>query len=211
MVFPLKDENPTEIKPILTVSLIIANVAIFAACLLSGVFGDIVKSYGMKPKVLLSGQELHTLFTSMFLHGGFLHLIGNMWYLWIFGDNIEDACGRARFILLYLICGLIAALAHTLYSPGSMIPTIGASGAISGVLGAYVVLYPRARVYTLIPFYIFYAVKIPAIAFIGFWFVLQVLSASLLVVAGVTATVAYLAHIGGFLAGIALIYPLKKK
>lgn len=211
MAFPLKDENPTEIKPILTIFLIVVNVVIFAICLLSGTFGNIVDSFGMKPAHVLSGRELHTFFTSMFLHGGFLHLIGNMWYLWIFGDNIEDACGRGRFILLYLISGLIGALAHALYSPGSMIPTIGASGAISGVLGAYVVLYPRAKVYTLIPFFILYVVKIPAIAFIGFWFVLQVLSASVPVVAGVPATVAYLAHIGGFLAGVALIYPLRKK
>lgn len=212
MAFPLRDENPTKIKPVLTVFLIAVNVAIFSASLLSGSFAQIVYSYGMRPAEVLSGRQLHTLFTSMFLHGGFVHLIGNIWYLWIFGDNIEDNCGRSRFLLLYFASGLTASLAHAFYNPNSSIPTIGASGAISGVLGAYLVLYPKARVYTLLmAFYIFYLVRIPAIVFLGFWFILQILSASISWVAGTPTAVAYWAHIGGFIAGAALILPLRRR
>lgn len=212
MAFPLRDENPVKGKPILTVFLIVLNSAIFLGCLLSGSFAEIVESYGMVPRDIVRGQRLYTLITSMFLHGGYLHIIGNMWYLWIFGDNIEDACGRLRFLLLYLGSGLIASLAHILSDPGSTIPTIGASGAISGVLGAYLVLYPRANVLTLVTvLFIWHLVKIPAIAFLGFWFLLQVLSASVLLVARVPSTVAYWAHIGGFLAGAILVLPLRRR
>jgi membrane associated rhomboid family serine protease len=212
MAFPLKDENPVRGKPILTVFLIVLNSAIFVASVLSGSFERIVESYGMVPRDIVRGQRLYTLFTSMFLHGGYLHIIGNMWYLWIFGDNIEDACGRLRFLLLYLASGLIASLTHVISDPGSDIPTIGASGAISGVLGAYLVLYPRANVLTLVTvFFIWHMVKIPAIAFLGFWFLLQVLSASVLLVARIPSTVAYWAHVGGFLAGAALVLPLRRR
>ncbi|MDI6819735.1 MAG: rhomboid family intramembrane serine protease [Candidatus Hodarchaeaceae archaeon] len=211
MAFPLKDENPTEIKPVLTVFLISVNVAIFAASLLSGSFAQIIEEYGMVPRDVFKVERLYTLFTSMFLHGGFLHIIGNMWYLWIFGDNIEDACGRLRFLLLYFTSGLAASLAHAFHDPSSGIPTIGASGAISGVLGAYLVLYPKTKVYTLLmAFYVFHLVRIPAIVFLGFWFVLQILSASISWIAGTPTSVAYWAHIGGFIAGAALIYPLRK-
>ncbi len=163
----------------------------------------------MKPKEVFAGQNLHTLFTSMFLHGGVLHILFNMWYLWIFGDNIEDVLGRGKFILFYLGAGLAASFVHAFSDPGSMIPTIGASGAIAGVLGAYALLYPWARVHTaVIFFYIIHLVMIPAVVIIGFWFVLQVISASVLWAAGATAGVAYWAHIGGFLAGMLLILPV---
>ncbi len=208
-MFPLKDENPTKRRPILTYALIIINIAIFAGALLTGTFDQVNQEFGMKPKEVLAGQNLHTLFTSMFLHGGVLHILFNMWYLWIFGDNIEDVLGRKRFILFYLGVGLVASFAHAFSDPGSMIPTIGASGAIAGVLGAYMLLYPWARVHTAVIFFFFiHLVMIPAAVMIGFWFVLQVISASVLWAAGATAGVAYWAHIGGFLAGMLLILPV---
>jgi len=207
-MFPLKDENPTRKKPILTIFLIVLNIVIFIASYFSGSFEGIVDSYGMKPALVLKGKELYTIFTSMFLHGGFLHIFGNMLYLWIFGDNIEDALGRPKFLLFYLLSGIVADLAHAFSDQTSMVPTIGASGAISGVLGAYIVLYPRSRVYTyLFPFGI---VMIPAIFFLGFWFLLQVLSASYLLIGEAISGVAYWAHIGGFVAGAVMIYPLRK-
>lgn len=208
-MFPLKDENPTRRRPVLTYTLIVVNVAIFVGTLVMGAFNQINQEFGMKPKEILTGQNLHTLFTSMFLHGGVLHILFNMWYLWIFGDNIEDVLGRGKFILFYLGAGLAASFVHAFSDPGSMIPTIGASGAIAGVLGAYALLYPWARVHTaVIFFYIIHLVMVPAVVMIGFWFVLQVISASVLWAAGATAGVAYWAHIGGFLAGMLLILPV---
>ena len=211
-MFPLKDENPTRRRPVLTYALIIINVAIFVGTLVTGTFDQSINEYGMKPKEVLTGQNFHTLFTSMFLHGGVLHILFNMWYLWIFGDNIEDVLGRGKFILFYLGAGLAASFVHAFSDPGSIIPTIGASGAIAGVLGAYMLLYPWARVHTAIIFFFFiHLVMIPAAVMIGFWFVLQVISASVLWAAGTTAGVAYWAHIGGFLAGMLLILPVWMK
>ena len=206
-MFPIKDENPTKGKPILTVTLMVVNIAVFLVTYFSGQFNQVIDSYGLKPAEMFAGQRLYTVFTSMFLHGGFLHIFGNMLYLWIFGDNIEDVCGRGKFLLLYFGSGIIAGLAQGLLEPGSVIPMIGASGAISGVLGAYIVLYPRARVHTLVGY--FGVVMIPAVAFLGFWFVLQVLSASFTLV-GASTGVAYLAHIGGFIAGALMILPVRR-
>ena len=213
-MFPLRDENPTERRPILTYALIAVNSAIFVGTLLAGagVFDQTIVEFGMRPAEVLAGERLHTLFTSMFLHGGVLHIVFNMWYLWIFGDNIEDVLGRGKFLLFYFGAGVVASLAHALSVPGSDTPTIGASGAISGLLGAYFVLYPRARVHTLLfAFWIIHLVAIPAAAMIGFWFVLQVLSASVTWMTGVSTGVAYWAHIGGFLAGVLLILPVWMK
>ncbi len=208
-MFPLKDENPTRRRPILTYALIIVNVAIFVGTLATGTFERSIDEFGMRPAEVLAGRQLHTLFISMFLHGGILHILFNMWYLWIFGDNIEDILGRGKFILFYLSTGLVASLVHAFSDPGSMIPTIGASGAIAGVLGAYILLYPWARVHTAVIFFIIvHLVMVPAVVIIGLWFVLQVLSASVLWAAGATAGVAYWAHIGGFLAGMLLILPV---
>lgn len=207
-MFPLKDENPVRRKPILTPLLIALNSAIFLWSYFSGSFEEIVNKYGMKPLLVSQGKELYTLFTSMFLHGGFLHIGGNMLYLWIFGDNVEDAFGRRNFLIFYFLCGLVASLAHLFSDPSSTIPTIGASGAISGVLGAYLVLYPRARVLTAVMyFYFIRVIKIPALFFLGLWFVLQALSASLFLVAGAPSEIAYWAHLGGFLAGMAMALP----
>jgi len=207
-MFPLKDENPIRRRPVLTYTLITMNVAIFVGTLITGTLDQVNLEFGMKPKEVLAGQNLHTLFTSMFLHGGIPHILFNMWYLWIFGDNIEDVLGRDKFILFYLGAGLAASFVHAFSDPGSTIPTIGASGAIAGVLGAYMLLYPWARVYTIV---FFILAMIPAAVLIGFWFVLQVISASVLWAAGATTGVAYWAHIGGFLAGMLLILPVWMK
>lgn len=208
-MFPLKDENPTRRRPILTYALIVSNTAIFIGSLLLGAFDQSIETYGMRPAEVLAGRQLHTLFTSMFLHGGVLHILFNMWYLWIFADNIEDVLGRGKFLLFYFGTGLVASFAHALTNPGSNIPTIGASGAISGVLAAYMMLYPWAKVHTaVILFFFVHLITIPAVALIGFWFVLQLVSASVTWLAGTTTGVAYMAHIGGFLAGLLFILPL---
>jgi membrane associated rhomboid family serine protease len=208
-MFPLKDENPTKRVPIVTYALIAINTAIFIGTLLTNRFDQTIVEFGMRPDEILAGQHLHTLITSMFLHGGVLHILFNMWYLWIFGDNVEDALGRKKFILFYLTAGLAASFVHILSDPTSHVLTIGASGAISGVLGAYVVLYPWADVQTLVVFiFLIRLVAIPALLMIGFWFVLQLLSASVTWLSGASSGVAYWAHIGGFIAGIILILPV---
>ena len=140
----------------------------------------------------------------MFLHGGWMHLIGNMWFLWLFGNNVEDSMGHLRFIAFYLLTGLAAALGQVIVSPDSIVPMVGASGAISGVMGAYLVLYPRVKVYTLVPIFIFFtSIALPAWAMLGYWFVLQLLSGFFS--PGDMGGVAFWAHIGGFIAGVVLI------
>jgi len=175
--------------------------------------------YALIPAELVSGRDLPptipipiwlTLITSIFLHGGILHLLGSMLYLWIFGDNVEEAMGRARFLGFYVLCGLAAALAQIAIDPGSSIPMIGASGAIAGVLAAYFMLFPRARVLTLIPLFFFLRlVAVPAVFLLGFWFLWQVISGvgSL----GSSSGVAFFAHIGGFIAGLFLVFPFRKR
>lgn len=175
--------------------------------------------YALIPSELLGGQDLPptipiplwlTLLTAMFLHGGIMHLLGNMLYLWIFGDNVEDAMGPIRFLGFYLLCGVAAAFAQIAIGPSSSIPMIGASGAIAGVLAAYFMLYPRSRVLTLIPLFFFMrVVALPAVFLLGFWFVLQVISG----VNSVTNSggVAFFAHIGGFIAGLFLVFPFRKR
>ena len=218
-MIPLRDENPTTRPPIVTVSLIVACVLIFLWQVSLGPYGQRpVISFGAIPALLLDDRilppELYripaelTLVTSLFLHGGWMHLIGNMLFLWVFGNNIEDAFGHVRFIAFYLLCGILAGLAHALQDPSSQVPLIGASGAISGVLGAYALLYPNARVLTLVPFIIFFVVRLRAVVVIGLWFVFQLLNAVLDSGAG---GIAYLAHIGGFVAGVALLYVFKPR
>ncbi len=175
--------------------------------------------YSLIPSEWLGGQDLPptlsiplwlTLFTAMFLHGGIMHLLGNMLYLWIFGDNVEDAMGSVRFLLFYLLCGIAAAFAQIAIGPSSSIPMIGASGAIAGVLAAYFMLFPRSRVFTLIPLFFFLrVVALPAVFLLGFWFVLQVLSGlnSFTNAGGV----AFFAHIGGFVAGLFLVFPFRQR
>jgi membrane associated rhomboid family serine protease len=221
-MIPLKDDNPTSSAPVLTVALIAINALVFFYQLSLDPRGGqlLVYQFGAIPSVVFGSNSLPpdiaaippvlSLFTSMFLHGGWLHLIGNMWYLWIFGDNIEDALGRARFVFFYLLTGLIAALCHALISINSEIPTIGASGAISGVLGAYLILYPKARVLVLIPLGFFTRLMyIPAMFVLGFWFLLQIFYGGM--TAGSGGGVAWWAHIGGFVAGMLLVGVFKKR
>lgn len=221
-MIPLRDDNPTTLKPVFTVAFIVVNVLVFLwqASLGPAVQERIVFSLGVIPAVLFHARELPpqlalvppeiTLLTSMFLHGGWAHLIGNMLYLWIFGNNVEDAMGHARFVLFYVLCGLAAAFAQALPNPASTIPMIGASGAISGVLGAYLMLFPHARVLVLLPLGFFtQLVHIPAVFVLGFWFVLQILNSVLTRAEG--GGVAWGAHIGGFIAGMVLILVFRRR
>jgi len=221
-MFPLKDENPTQIAPVVTWMLIAVNVLVFLYQITLGpsLARDFVFQYGSIPAVVLGHGKLPdnlasippfvSVFTSMFLHGGWMHLIGNMWFLWIFGNNIEEAMGRARYLVFYLICGLVASWSHILANMNSAIPTIGASGAIGGVLGAYIMIFPRARVYTLIFLGFFMRIMyVPAVVILGYWFLIQLISGS--VSGGQNGGIAFWAHVGGFLAGAILVGVFKKK
>jgi len=221
-VIPLHDDNPTSTPPVLTVSIIALCVLVFLWQASLGARGGqaVVYSLGLIPSVLTGQVELPpelrvlpawlTLFTSMFMHGGFMHLAGNMLYLWIFGNNIEDALGRVRFVIFYLLCGIAAATGQILQDPASEIPMIGASGAISGVLGAYLLLYPKARVLVLVPLGFYLSMmKLPAAWVLGLWFVMQLVSSALTDSSG--GGVAWFAHIGGFVAGMVLIPFMKRK
>ena len=226
-MIPLRDENPTLSPPHVTRLLIVANVIIFLLVRLSDYVAalsgfeimsleDAIWGYGMIPSYIMKGKRLYTLFTSMFLHGGVVHLVGNMLYLHIFGDNVEYAFGRGIYVVFYLLCGIAASAAHILSmtittADGWLVPAVGASGAISGVLGAYILLYPRARVLTLVLVYWVYIVHIPAVLFLGFWFIFQFLEGMLTLGLGVPSGVAYWAHIGGFVVGIASAPILKKR
>ena len=202
-MFPLYDENPTRSKPIITWSLILINVIVFIWQISSGLYYEIITDYGEIPFFVTSGERLFTLFTSMFLHGDILHIFGNMLYLFVFGDNVEDRFGHAKFLFLYLIFGVLGGLAQSYVTimfneADALIPAIGASGAISGVLGAYIMFFPRARIVSVaIVYYLIRIIKVPALIFIGFWFILQFLY----VLIGSLGGVAYWAHIGGFFAG----------
>ncbi|MBI4684212.1 MAG: rhomboid family intramembrane serine protease [Nitrospirae bacterium] len=212
-MFPFKDENPTRTFPLITIMLIAINVIVYIwEIMYPAGESYIVYSYGAIPSNLISfknTQPLHpafTVFSSMFLHGGLLHIGGNMLYLWVFGNNIEDRLGHIRFLLFYLACGVIAAYSHAITDPLSKVPMIGASGAVSGVLGAYIVLFPHARIHTLVFFGFFIRViRIPALIVIGFWAIIQfingILSKGLIAQGGV----AWFAHVGGFLAGLLTI------
>ena len=218
-MIPIKDINPTERFAFVTLFFIVLNVAVFLYELMIGPeAGELfIDSFALVPKRLFSGVTETsatvpigaTLVTSMFLHGGFLHIGGNMLYLWIFGNNVEDSMGHIRFIVFYLGCGIIASYIHALANASSTVPMIGASGAISGILGAYLLLYPRARVLTLIAFGLYIrTVEVPAMFVLGFWFILQFLNAILST--GTGGGVAWYAHVGGFVAGMLLIGIFKR-
>jgi membrane associated rhomboid family serine protease len=210
-VIPLRDLNPTRSTPVMTYLLIAVNVVVYLFQVSLSPYAEqrFIEHYGLVP-VLLGHRHFVTAVTSMFLHAGFLHLLLNMWSLFIFGDNVEDSLGRARYLLFYLACGLGAAAAQYAIGPSSTIPMLGASGAIAGVLAAYVRLFPRARVVALIPLLIFFFVReIPAVVFIAFWFLMQVVSGlGSLQAVGQEGGVAFFAHIGGFIAGLWLIRSL---
>lgn len=215
-MIPLRDENPSGTVPTITVGLIVLNAVCFGyQVFLGSDLGPFLFEWGFIPARLsmarvgaepLTGPAV-TLLSSMFLHGGVMHLAGNMWYLWLFGDNVEDRLGKVRFLFFYLLGGVAAALIHYVASAQSRVPTIGASGAIAAVLGAYAVTYPRARVLTLIPFFPFVqVVALPALVVLGLWFVFQFFSGTLsLAWSQATGGVAWWAHIGGFLFGMVAI------
>ena len=216
-MFPLHDDNPTRITPYVTIALIVACALVFLWQISLDGYGQrhAVFALGAIPAVLFDKAHLPaelvlvpawaTAFTSMFMHGGWMHLIGNMLYLWIFGNNVEDAMGHVRFTVFYLVCGLLALVAHAAPNAASQVPLIGASGAVSGVLGAYLLLYPHARVLVAIPlgFYLT-TMRVRAVWVLGGWFVLQLIN-SVVMGSGGGGGVAWSAHVGGFLAGAVLI------
>ena len=209
-MIPLRDTVPSRSFPFVNWLLIVLNVVIFLVIVsLRSDAEGLVAALGLVPKRLLTDPqpwEFVTPFTSMFLHGGWAHLLGNMLALYVFGDNVEDRLGSGRYLVFYLLCGLVAAFAHVVINAESTVPTIGASGAISGVVAAYLVFYPTARVITLVLlFFLPWFVQIPATIYIGFWFLSQLLNGVLTVVKGQQAMggVAWWAHVGGFVAGLA--------
>ena len=230
-MFPLRDENPTELTPIITFLLLVANVAAWlllqgagsadaltaSVCTYGAIPGEITGrlsefggiDFGDGQTCAFGGIERGALFTSMFMHGGWMHLIGNMWFLWIFGNNVEDSMGHIRYIVFYLLCGLAAGLAQVVANPGSPIPMVGASGAISGVMGGYLLLYPRVRVHTLFIVGLIFVRALPAWFLLIYWFAIQVLSGAMTPADG--GGVAFWAHAGGFVAGLALIYPFRRR
>jgi rhomboid family protein len=228
-MFPYRDDNPTLATPVVTIAIIGLNVA--AWILIQGMGSEPALSSSVCELGLIPGEYLHrvpagttlpmsptmtcrlgesawfTPLSSMFLHGGWFHLIGNMWFLWVFGNNVEDSMGHARFFTFYLLCGLAAALMQTVVNPSSAIPMVGASGAISGVMGAYVILYPRVRVHMIV-FLVFFItrVAVPAYLMLGYWFLIQILGGLPTIGGEEEGGVAFWAHAGGFVAGALLIF-----
>src|SRR5947199_6086402 len=235
-MFPYKDENPTILTPVVTVGIIAANLAAWlfvqgagtneavlrSVCQLGLIPGEVLGRVPVGTAIPLGRDALGrllacpnpigpphvaTVLTSMFMHSGWLHILGNMWFLWVFGNNIEDSMGHARFVVFYLLCGIAAAAAQTFANPGSVVPMVGASGAISGVMGAYILLYPRVRVHTLVTLGFFVTtVALPAYVMLGYWFLLQLLMGAVGSVSGVEGGVAVLAHVGGFGVGMLAIH-----
>ncbi len=227
-MFPYRDDNPTLRTPVVTIAIIALNVATWVLVQGMGADPDLARS--ICDLGLIPGEFLHTIppgtevplgpgascvlgygptwltpLTSMFLHGGWLHLIGNMWFLWLFGNNVEDSMGRAPFVLFYLLSGLGAAATQTLLTPTSAVPMVGASGAISGVMGAYVILYPTVQVHMLIVLVVFITrIVVPAYLMLGYWFLLQLVQGAASV--GSSGGVAFWAHVGGFITGALLIF-----
>lgn len=222
-MIPYRDDNPSRTFPIVTIAIIVVNGWAFVqeAKLGRVAMARMLYRYGLTPAHAMSPESVADLkaaaisfVTYMFLHGSLLHLVGNVWFLWIFGDNVEDRLGHFRFLVFYLLCGIIAGAAHLALNLGSRMPCVGASGAIAGVLGAYVLLFPSARVRAIIPIFVFVPlfVTLPAVFFIGVWFIFQLFN-------GMAATgpqavasgTAWWAHIGGFVAGLVLVSQLKPK
>jgi len=211
-MIPLRDVIPSRTTPFITITIIVLNALAWflELSLPRDVLPVFLQFYGVVPADFHWG----TLVTSMFLHGSWMHVIGNMWYLWIFGDNVEDRVGHGRFVVFYLLCGIAAAFGQIAVDPSSTLPTIGASGAIAGVMGAYFVLYPRSRVLTLIPLIIFWEiVELPAIVLLGFWFLMQLFSAgAIAVTASIGAGgVAFAAHVAGFVVGMGGVFVFRKR
>jgi membrane associated rhomboid family serine protease len=222
-MIPLRDVIPSRTTPYVTITIIILNALawLFEISLPEDVLNQFLTVYGVVPAyfsgpTLVTSMFLHgsapTLITSMFLHGGWSHVIGNMWYLWIFGDNVEDNLGHGRFMLFYLLCGIAAAVGQIAMNPYSTLPMIGASGAIAGVMGGYFVLYPHSRVLTLIPWIFIQIVELPATVLLGFWFLMQLFSAgAIAVTAGTGGGVAFAAHVAGFVVGVVGVFAFRKR
>jgi membrane associated rhomboid family serine protease len=212
-MIPLRDVIPSRTFPGVTIAIIVLNALGFLYEI--GLTDPELKQFVVTWGVVPAQFNLVSAFTSMFLHGGWMHIIGNMLFLWIFGDNVEDRMGHGRFVVFYLLSGLIAAMAHVWSDPTSVVPTIGASGAVAGVMGAYFVLYPHSRILTLIPIFFFIQiVEIPAVVFLGLWFLLQLVSgvgsALLPAGSGMTGGIAFWAHVAGFAAGAVLILAFRR-
>ena len=210
-MIPLRDVIPSRTFPFVTISIIVLNLLawFFELSLDPRELERFLFAYGVVP----GNFHAATLITSMFLHASWSHVLGNMWYLWIFGDNVEDRCGHGRFVFFYLLCGIAAAMGQVVMNSASMLPTIGASGAIAGVMGAYFILYPQSRVLTLIPIFWIEIVELPAIVLLGFWFLMQLVNAGAVAVAtsGTGGGVAFAAHVAGFIVGMAGIFVFRKR
>ncbi len=219
-MLPLRDRNPSATTPYVVYGLIALNAVafMFELGLEQEALRDFVQRFGLVPQrataalrgeAAMLGALLVPAVASMFLHGGWAHLIGNMWFLHIFGDNVEDRLGHGLFLAFYLVCGLLASASQYVLDPDSAVPIVGASGAIAGVLGAYAVRWPHARVLTLVPlFVVFTFIELPALVVLGMWFLLQFIQGAASIGVQFTHGVAYWAHVGGFVAGAALVYPL---
>jgi membrane associated rhomboid family serine protease len=222
-MIPLRDANPSRTFPLITIIIIVINVVVFLYEMSLGKNLDaFFNSFALIPAryFYLGTQDgfhfierYYPFFTSQFLHGGWIHVIGNMWMFWIFGDNIEDRLGHFKFILFYLLCGVAAGFTHVYTNSSSPVPTVGASGAIAGVMGAYILLFPRSKIKTLIPIFFFIQiVDLPAVLFLGIWFLIQFLSGAIaLATGGAYGDVAWWAHIGGFVVGIVLILIIPRR
>ena len=221
-MLPLKDDNPTSTFPFVTIVFIGINILVFIYQLSLGLeLKRFILQVGLIPYEITHFKDLPPLnnfplffnfFTSLFIHGGILHLAGNMLFLWIFGNNIEDSMGHFRFVIFYFLCGIIATLTHIVFNFNSPIPTIGASGAISGVLGAYILLFPKARIHTLFIFFIFIRIiPVPAVFVLGLWIFIQIANGLPTVGMHQISGVAWFAHIGGFGAGLLLVHFFRKK
>jgi membrane associated rhomboid family serine protease len=218
-MIPLKDDIPARRFPVVNIGLIGVNIIVFLFELASGPHIDrVIMRFGFVPARFssmyswdyLDLTRYTTVFTSLFLHGSLFHILANMWVLGIFGDNVEDCMGRLRYLIFFFLCGIASVVAQALSNPDSTLPLVGASGAISGVLGAYFLTYPRARILTLVPIFIlFYMIDIPAFIFLGFWFLIQFVSGYVSMMAKDAATgggIAWWAHVGGFGAGVVLVH-----
>ena len=211
-MIPLRDVIPSRTTPFVTVTIIVFNSVawLFELSLSHEELREFLTIFGVVPGAFV----WPTLITSMFLHGGWSHFIGNMLYLWIFGDNVEDRFGHGRYLIFYLLAGIVAALGHVMMDSRSMLPTIGASGAIAGVMGAYFVMYPHSRVLTLLPLFIFWElIEVPAILLLGFWFLMQLFSAGTIAMTASTEAggVAFMAHVAGFVFGLGAVFLFRKR
>ncbi len=210
-MIPLRDVIPSRTTPYITITIIALNALAwgYELTLPDYQLNVFLQTFGVVP----GRFSAPTLITSMFLHASWSHVIGNMWYLWIFGDNVEDRVGHGRFIVFYLLCGIVAAFGQIAMDPASLLPTIGASGAIAGVMGAYFVLYPHSRVYAIVPPFIYSVFEIPAIFLLGFWFLMQLFSAGAIAITANTngGGVAFMAHVAGFIFGLVAVFFFRKR